>query len=124
MKFSIDQIKQITEKNKICLITDDFNMDDYFISVDKLTTLLIEEQNKKYRMMDPNRETILIKSLVFADEVYDVIPLETYYKRPNLFKSYFTKSELDLIKDRYGMKKKLETCTAFEIINGKNHNEN
>ena len=117
MKFSIDQIKQIVEKNKKWLSTDDFNMDDYFISVDKLITLLIEEQDKKYRMMDPNRETILIKSLVFSDEVYDVIPLETYYKRPNLFKSYFTKPELDLIKDRYGMKKKLETCTAFEIIN-------
>lgn len=117
MKFSIDQIKQITEKNKTCLITDDFNMDDYFISVDKLTTLLIEEQDKKYRMMDPNRETILVESLVFTDEVYDVIPLETYYKRPNLFKSYFTKPELDLIKGRYGMEKKLKTSTMFEMIN-------
>ena len=68
-------------------------------------------------MMDPNRETILVESLVFTDEVYDVIPLETYYKRPNLFKSYFTKPELDLIKDRYGMKKKLKTSTMFEMIN-------
>lgn len=118
MKFSIDQIKQIIEKNKTCLSTDDFNMDDYFISVDKLITLLIEEQDKKYRMMDPNRETILVESLVFTDEVYDVIPLETYYKRPKLFKSYFTKPELDLIKGRYGMEKKLKTSTMFEIING------
>lgn len=117
MKFSIDQIKQIVEKNKTCLSTDDFNMDDYFISVDKLITLLIEEQDKKYRMMDPNRETILVESLVFTDEVYDVIPLETYYKRPNLFKSYFTKPELDLIKGRYGMEKKLKTSTMFEMIN-------
>lgn len=117
MKFSIDQIKQIVEKNKKWLSTDDINMDDYFISVDKLITLLIEEQDKKYRMMDPNRETILIKSLVFSDEVYDVIPLETYYKRPNLFKSYFTKPELDLIKGRYGMEKKLKTSTMFEMIN-------
>lgn len=124
MKFSIDQIKQITEKNKTCLITDDFNMDDYFISVDKLTTLLIEEQDKKYRMMDPNRETILVESLVFTDEVYDVIPLETYYKRPKLFKSYFTKPELDLIKDRYGMEKKLKTSTMFEMINDEDHNDN
>ena len=117
MKFSIDQIKRIVEKNKKWLSTDDFNMDDYFISVDKLITLLIEEQDKKYRMMDPNRETILIKSLVFSDEVYDVIPLETYYKRPNFFKSYFTKPELDLIKGRYGMEKKLKTSTMFEMIN-------
>lgn len=117
MKFSIDQIKRIVEKNKKWLSTDDFNMDDYFISVDKLTTLLVEEQDRKYHMMDPNRETILVESLVFTDEVYDVIPLETYYKRPNLFKSYFTKPELDLIKDRYGMKKKLKTSTMFEIIN-------
>lgn len=124
MKFSIEQIEQIVENNKTWIITDDFNINDYFISTDELIALLIEEQDKKYRMMDPNRETILIKSLVFADEVYDVIPLETYYKRPNLFKSYFTKSELDLIKDRYGMKKKLETCTAFEIINGENHSDN
>ena len=117
MKFSIEQIEQIVENNKTCLSTDDFNMDDYFISVDKLITLLIEEQDKKYHMMDPNRETILVESLVFTDEVYDVIPLETYYKRPKLFKSYFTKPELDLIKDRYRMKKKLKTSTMFEMIN-------
>lgn len=117
MKFSIEQIEQIVENNKTWIITDDFNMDDYFISVDKLTTLLIEEQDKKYRMMDPNRDTILVESLVFTDEVYDVIPLETYYKRPKLFKSYFTKPELDLIKGRYGMEKKLKTSTMFEMIN-------
>ena len=117
MKFSIEQIEQIVENNKTWISIDDFNINDYFISTDELIALLIEEQDKKYRMMDPNRETILVESLVFTDEVYDVIPLETYYKRPNLFKSYFTKPELDLIKDRYGMKKKLKTSTMFEMIN-------